>query len=103
MESRDNIIVTLEDLLNKATEQRKNFIKKLESDEKTERIETVDSIINNIKANKVQTEIKKEQFISEIKLGLGKEIVKNPNSIIIHKKPWYVKMGDSIKRIFMKF
>lgn len=102
MENRDNI-VTLEDLLNRATEQRKNFIKNLESEEKTERIETVDAIINNIKADKVQTEIKKEQFISEIKAGLGEEIAKNPNSITIHKKPWYAKLGNSIKRIFMKF
>jgi len=102
MEKFDNV-VTLEDLLNKATEQRKNFIKNLESEEKTERIETVDAIINNIKADKLQTKIKKEKFISEIKLGLGKEISKNPNGIIIHKKPWYVKLGNLIKRIFMKF
>ena len=99
----DKNIVSLEDILNRANQHTKNFIKNLEKEEKNERIETVDAIINEIKADKVQTNRKKKQFISEIKSGLGGEITKNPNSITIHKKPWYTRLGNSIKRIFMKF
>jgi len=47
----------------------------------------------------------KKKFISEIKTGLGDEIKKNPNGIIIHKKKKNVfsKLLDFFVRILKKF
>lgn len=102
MDKEENV-VTLEDLLNRFNNQTKNFINELENEDKVERVETLDAIINDIKGDRIQTKLKKDKFISEIKSGLGKEIIKNPNSIIIHKKPWHVKLRNWFKRIFIKF
>ena len=41
------------------------------------------------------TEMKKNKFIEEIKNGLGKDILKNPNTV--HKKPGFI---DKLKKLF---
>ena len=74
-----------------------------EREEKNERVETLDSIVNDIKGHKIQTNRDKVKFAQEIKSGLGTKIKNNPNYIIIYKKPWYVKLGNFIKKIFTKF
>lgn len=96
-------IVTLEDILVRFDKQTKHFISEIEREEKTERIETVDALINDIKAQKNQTALNKNKFISEIKSGLGDKIKENPTTIIKHTKPWYVKFGNWVKNIFTKF
>jgi hypothetical protein len=102
MEKSENI-VTLENLLLRFDAQTKKFIKELENEENNERVETLDSLINDIKAQKNYTNIQKHRFIGDIKSGLGDKIKENPTTIIKHKKPWYVKITDWFKNIFTKF
>ena len=52
---------------------------------------------------KYKTALKKTQFINEIRNGLGDEIKKNGGKVIIHKKPLYKKIFESISKIFTKF
>ena len=93
----------LDNLLNKANKQTKEFIKQLELEEKNERVETVDVILNDIKAQRTHTDINKKRFINEIKSGLGEVIKEKPNVIEIIKNPWYVRFKNSIKNMFTKF
>jgi flagellar biosynthesis chaperone FliJ len=101
--SNDKKVDDIDLLLGKANEQTKKFIKQLESEEKHERVETIDSIVNDIKATKTQTELNKDRFINEIKSGLGQTIKKKPNDVRIIKKTWYQKLKIWIKNIFTKF
>jgi flagellar biosynthesis chaperone FliJ len=101
--SNDKKVDDIDLLLGKANEQTKKFIKQLESEEKHERVETIDSIVNDIKATKTQTELNKDRFINEIKSGLGQTIKEKPNDVRIIKKTWYQKLKIWIKNIFTKF
>jgi F0F1-type ATP synthase alpha subunit len=95
--------VSVDEVLNMVNNKTKKIISEIEREEKTERVETLDSIVNDIKGHKIQTNREKVKFAQEIKSGLGTKIKDNPNYIIIYKKPWYVKLGNFIKRIFTKF
>ena len=90
--------------LDKFNEHNKGFINDLEKQEELEdRIETIDSINNDIKATKQNTELKKEQFINELKSGLGQKVKNNPNRVKIIKKKWHQKLITAIKNIFIKY
>jgi hypothetical protein len=102
MEKNQNT-VTLENILTRFDKQTKQFIQDIEREEKCENIETLDVMINDIKAQTKQTLLHKHKFISEIKSGLGDKIRENPTTIIKHFKPWYVKLGYWFKNIFTKF
>lgn len=52
---------------------------------------------------KYKTALKKQQFINELKSGLGSEIKKNPNKVKIIEKTWYQKIAMVFKNIFTKF
>ena len=52
---------------------------------------------------KYKTALKKMQFISELKNGLGKEIKKNPSKAKFIKKTPYEKFIAGLKKIFTKF
>ena len=52
---------------------------------------------------KYQTALRKAQLIQEIKNGLGEEIKMNKGKIKIIKKPWYKKLGLTLKKFFTKF
>jgi hypothetical protein len=52
---------------------------------------------------KYKTALKKQQFINELKSGLGDEIKKNPNKAKIIEKKWYQRFGIFFKNIFTKF
>ena len=96
--------ISLEEVLSKFNEHNKGFINDLEKQEELEdRIETIDSINNEIKATKQNTELKKEQFINELKSGLGQKVKNNPNKVKIIKKKWHQKLITAIKNIFIKF
>ena len=95
--------IPLEAVLAKFKENNKQFRDNLENEESLERVETVDSIQNDIKAAKDNTDRKKDKFISEIKAGLGEQVKSNPNGITIIKKKWYQKLGNFIKGIFTRF
>jgi hypothetical protein len=96
-------IITLENLLLRFDTHTKKFIKELEREESNESMETIDSLINNIKAQKNHTKIQKSRFIDDIKSGLGNKIKENPTTIIKYKKPWYSKLSEWFKNILIKF
>lgn len=50
-----------------------------------------------------KTALRKAQFISQVKTGLGDEIKANPNQIKIIKKPFSQKVKTFFTRIFTKF
>ena len=56
-----------------------------------------------MKADKANTELKKNKFISEIKSGLGEKIKQNPNEIKAIQKSKKQKIKDFLKKIFNKF
>lgn len=95
--------ITLEDVLDKFNKHNKEFINNIDKEEEFERIETVDSILNDIKAQQFQTERFKEKFAKSIVEGLGEKVKANPNTVKIIKKPWYLKFKEFIKKIFIKF
>jgi C4-type Zn-finger protein len=103
MQNKEEKIITLEDLLNKFDKQNKEFIKNVEKEEQFERIETLDAIQNDIKAQQTQTERAKNKFAQSIVSGLGEKVKANPNKVIVIKKPWHVKFKEFIKKIFTKF
>lgn len=103
MQNKDEKVITLEDLLNKFDKQNKEFIKNIEKEEEFERIETLESIKNDIKAQQVQTERAKNKFAQSVISGLGEKVKANPNKVTIIKKPWHVKFKEFIKKIFTKF
>ena len=89
--------LTIDDILVKAKNSTKTFIANLEDEESNERIETVDSIQNRMLADKKNTDRKKHKFISEIKSGLGKEIL-TTNGVKIKKRT----LGYRLKKFFIK-
>ncbi len=95
--------ISVDDVLNMVSDKTKRLISDIEREENGERIETVDSIINDIKGQKEQTKLNKIKFANEIKSGLGVKIKEKPNEIKVYVKPWYKKLGESIKNIFTKF
>jgi hypothetical protein len=58
-------------------------------------------------SDKAKTDRAKTQFINQIKNGLGEEIKKNPNKIVVRKRPLIVrlfnKFRDKIIYIFKLF
>lgn len=103
MQNKEEKVITLEDLLNKFDKQNKEFIKNVEKEEQYERIETLDAIQNDIKAQQAQTERAKNKFAQSVISGLGEKVKANPNKVTIIKKPWHVKFKEFIKKIFTKF
>lgn len=95
--------LTIQDILDKANQQTKRFIKNLESEENVENVETVDSVRNDIKAVRQNVELKKHKFISELKSGLGTEVKENPNKVIVIKKTISQRVKEFFKNIFTKF
>lgn len=91
--------IELDEILLKVKKNTQNFINNLEHEEANERIETLDSLQNQIKADRTNTNRKKLQFIDEIKSDLGKEIKdKGARGVTIKK----LTFGEKIKRFFTK-
>jgi len=90
--------IELDDVLAKAKLNTKNFIKHLEEEEVGDRIETVDSLRNQMKADKSNTNRKKLQFVDEIKSSLGKEIIEKKGRGIKIKKPTF---REKVRKFFV--
>jgi hypothetical protein len=58
---------------------------------------------NEVKLEQFKTELRKSQFIEEIKGDLGVAIKLNPRKVRIIKKPWHVKFKNSLAKLFTKF
>lgn len=96
--------LSIQDILDKANQQTKRFIKELDKeDANIERVETLDSIRNDIRATRENTELKKKQFINELKSGLGEKIKQNPNQVKVIKKSLGERIKLFIRNIFTKF
>jgi hypothetical protein len=63
----------------------------------------INMIENEMVADKYITDIKKKNFINEIKTSLGSEIKKNPNKVKVIRKSKKERFFDFIKSIFTKF
>lgn len=95
--------ITVEEILDKVNSETKTFIKQLELDELNDRIESISSIEGRIKLQNQQTEIMKNNFINEIKNGLGVIIKENPTTIEVIKPSVWDKLGKLIKKFFAMF
>jgi hypothetical protein len=94
--------ITLDELLLSVKQQTKAAISKMEEEELNERNETVDNVIKEIHAIKQQTNLKKEEFIREVKSGLIDDIKQNKGVRVIPKTR-YQRFVESIKTFFLKF
>jgi len=56
-----------------------------------------------ILVEKYKTALKKNQFINELKTGLGEEIKKNPGKAKLIKKTWGERFMLGLKKIFTRF
>jgi hypothetical protein len=55
------------------------------------------------KLGKFKTDLKKKQFIEEIKNGLKVEIMKNPSGVKIIKKPFWRRVKEKLQNFLTKF
>ena len=102
MTQKDRII-PLEEVLFKFNIQNKEFIKNIEDEERFERVEPLDVVLNDIKGMKHTTNVKKKNFINELKGGLGEKVKKNPTRIKKIEKTFSQKTKLFIKNIFTRF
>ena len=102
MTQKDRII-PLEEVLFKFNIQNKEFIKNIEDEERFERVEPLDVVLNDIKGMKHTTNVKKKNFIDELKGGLGEKVKKNPTRIKKIEKTFSQKTKLFIKSIFTRF
>jgi hypothetical protein len=62
----------------------------------------IDATEKAIELEKLKTELKKAEFIREIK-KIGGEIKANPSTVRFIKKPWYLRLKIFLAKIFTKF
>ncbi len=62
-----------------------------------------DKYEKEILVEKYKTALKKNQFLNEIRTGLGEEIKKNPNRVKIIKKTWGQRLRLFLTKLFTKF
>lgn len=97
-------MIELDEVLAKAKANTAKFIAHLENEEAGERVETVDSIQNQITADKSNTIRKKKQFISEIKGSLGDEIKESGGRGVTIVKPTLIeRIKRALIKIYSKF
>ena len=95
--------LTIQDILDKANQQTKQFIKELDGEDNIERVESIDAIQNDIKGVRQNVELKKNLFINELKSGLGDIVKENPGKVIVIKKTFGQKVKRFFQNIFTKF
>lgn len=91
--------IELDEVLMKVKRNTQDFINHLEQEEAGERVETIESLQNQIKGDRANTNRKKLQFIDEIKNGLGKEIKDTGARGVTIKK---LTFGEKVKRFFTR-
>lgn len=77
--------------------------REIERDEQLERLETVDSIRNEIKGDKLKTNLAKQKFINEIKNDFGKEMKSNPNQAKYIKPSFMERLRRKLNNFFKLF
>jgi hypothetical protein len=94
--------MTLDELLISVKQQTKTAIAKMDDEDINERNDTVENVIKEINAIKEQTNLKKGQFIKEVKSGLIDDIKENKGVRVIPKTR-YQRFVESIRKFFLKF
>lgn len=82
---------------------QRNLINEIEREEKVEGRESYDMIEADIKGQQEKTKKNKQDFIKEMKMGLGKSIKENPNTVKVGGQTLWARIGKALKRIFTKF
>ena len=100
--SKKDRIIPLEEVLFKFNIQNNAFIPNLEKEERFERVEPLDVVLNDIKGMKLTTNVKKKNFIDELKGGLGEKVKKNPTRIKKIEKTFSQKTKLFIKSSFTR-
>jgi hypothetical protein len=100
--------MTVQDIMDRNIQQTKAFIETIETEQSIEdskRVETIESHRNAIKADLMNTEMKKNKLISEIKAGLGDELKENKGvrRVVEDNKTITVSLADRLRAIFTKF
>ena len=72
----------------------------MNNNDKYEILTEIDGMEKELISEKARIEREKNKFISQIKLGLGEEIKKNPNKVTIIKKPLTQKIKEKIGKVF---
>jgi hypothetical protein len=90
--------ILIDDLILRSKKDTENFIRTLEYEEKIERVETLDQLKNEMKADTLNTQIKKRKFAEELRSGLLDEIKSGGGIVKIEKKP-----ESLIKKFFNLF
>ena len=72
----------------------------MNNNDKYEILTEIDGMEKELISEKARIEREKNKFISQIKLGLGEEIKKNPNKVTIIKKPLTQKIKEKVGKIF---
>jgi len=75
----------------------------IEREEKMERLETIDSVHNQIKGDKLKTKLAKQRFINEIKNGFGDEMKSNPNQAKYVKPSFFERFRRRLNNFFKLF
>ena len=96
--------ITVQGLMNKQHKDQQEFINQIGKEEDLiNSRESEESINKEMSANNLEMDRKKNQFIDEIKGGLGKTIITNPNRVTILEKSKWDKFKSVLKGIFTKF
>jgi uncharacterized protein (DUF927 family) len=104
MDIKKDKIIPLESVLEKFNQKNKEFIKKLEEDEKIEsRHETPEHIEKELKALLLNSELNKKKLIKELRSDLGDVIKSNPNKVTVIKESLLKRFKKFIIGVFTKF
>ncbi len=72
----------------------------MHDNDKYEILSEIDGMEKELISERARIEREKNKFISQIKLGLGEEIKKNPNKVTILKKPLTQKIKENVGKVF---
>jgi len=104
-----NKIIPLDEVVYKFNKHNKDFIKELDKQEIIDNSISCNDLDirmkNELKALNYSNEVKKKQFINDIKNGLGYKVKENKNKVTINKNEvkLMTKIINFIKKIFVKF
>lgn len=77
--------------------------REIEREEELERLETTESIGNEMKRDKLKTKIAKQKFIDELKNDFGKEMKHNPNQAKYIKPSFFERLKRRLNNFFKLF
>ena len=101
--SAENGYVSINEILGMNGRKQRHMVNKLKKEDYLEERESYEQVENDIKASRFGSNLAKNEFINEIRGGLGKDIKESPTGIIIRKKTLGQKIRGFFVRFFTKF